>query len=63
MVLYSFCFRRMLTLRPYLTYEKQIKIEKMDFNYLFLGSQSTSYRSSPAPNLPVIEDFREYQQS
>lgn len=26
-------------LTPYLTYEKKIKIEKKDLNYLFLGSQ------------------------
>jgi hypothetical protein len=52
--------RKKLTLRPYLTYEKQIKIRKKDLNYLFLGSFSASYRLSPAPNLSVIEDFRQY---
>jgi hypothetical protein len=30
--------RKMLTLRPYLTYEMRIYIEKRDLSYLFLGS-------------------------
>ena len=30
--------QKKLTLRPYLTYEKQIKIRKKDLDYLFLGS-------------------------
>ena len=29
--------QKKLTLRPYLTYEKQIKIRKKDLDYLFLG--------------------------
>ena len=30
--------QEMLTVTPYLTYEKKIMIKKKDLNYLFLGS-------------------------
>jgi hypothetical protein len=30
--------QKLLMLRPYHTYEKQVKIKKMDFGYLSLGS-------------------------
>jgi len=54
--------QKLLTLRPYHTYEKGIKIEKKDLNYLFLGSKSQSSCLSPAPNFSVIEDFRHDKQ-
>ena len=55
--------QKLLPLRPYHTYEKGIKIEKKDLNYLFLGSQSEVLHLSPAPNLSVIEYLWQYDQT
>jgi hypothetical protein len=54
--------QELLTLRPYRTYEKGIKIKKKDYDYLFLGSKSQFSSLSPAPNFSVIENFRHNKQ-
>ena len=41
--------QNLLTLNPYHTYEKQIRIRKMDWGYLFLGSRKLSFISSGKP--------------
>jgi len=52
--------RKMLTLRPYLTYEKEIEIRKKDLSYLSRQLIPQFSSLSPAPNLSSIEDLRQY---